>query len=510
MKISRPYYYLPFTIYYLLFTVYNTIMNIPREIQIIIEKLEKSGFEAYIVGGCVRDFLLKKTPKDWDITTDTKPEEIQKIFPKSFYNNKFGTVTVINKDTKDETLKNIEITTYRIEAKYSDKRHPDKIEFTLRLEDDLARRDFTINAMAIKITNYQLPITNYQIIDLFSGQEDLKNKIIRAVGDPNKRFNEDALRMLRAVRFSSELDFEIEKNTFKAIKKNSELLKLISQERIRDELKKIILSGKPSEGIELLRKSGLLKYIIPELELGVGVSQNRHHIYTIYEHCLLSLKYCPSKKLETRLAALLHDIAKPQTKAGVGPNSTFYNHDFLGAKFSRRILKRLKFPGKIVDKVSLLVKNHMFYYNVDEVSEAGVRRLIRRTGKENLKDLMDLRIADRLGSGVPKAKPYKLRHLEYLIEKVSKDPISPKMLKVNGRDIMKILDISPSPKIGAILKVLLSEAIEDPAKNTKEYLEKRVKELNKLSPEEIRKSEKIIEERKEEEDLKDKKKFWVK
>ena len=345
---------------------------------------------------------------------------------------------------------------------------------------------------------------------MFSGQEDLKNKIIRAVGDPNKRFNEDALRMLRAVRFSSELDFEIEKNTFKAIKKNSELLKLISQERIRDELKKIILSDKPSEGIELLRKSGLLKYIIPELELGVGVSQNRHHIYTIYEHCLLSLKYCPSKKLETRLAALLHDIAKPQTKAGVGPNSTFYNHDFLGAKFSRRILKRLKFPGKIVDKVSLLVKNHMFYYNVDEVSEAGVRRLIRRVGKENLKDLMDLRIADRLGSGVPKAKPYKLRHLEYLIEKVSKDPISPKMLKVNGRDIMKILDINPSPKIGAILKVLLSEVIEDPAKNTKEYLEKRVKELNKLSPEEIRKSEKIIEERKEEEDLKDKKKFWVK
>jgi putative nucleotidyltransferase with HDIG domain len=316
--------------------------------------------------------------------------------------------------------------------------------------------------------------------------------------------------MLRAVRFSSQLGFEIEKNTFSAIQKNSGLLKFVSQERIRDEFEKIILSDRAYEGVELLRVSGLLSFIVPELEKGIGVSQNRHHIYTIYEHLVLSLKHCPSKKLEVRLAALFHDIAKPQTKAGTGPDSTFYNHDYVGAKFARKILTRLKFPNKIIEKVSLLVKNHMFYYNVDEVSEAGVRRLIRRTGKENLKDLMDLRIADRLGSGVPKAKPYKLRHLEYLIEKVSKDPISAKMLKVNGQDIMKILDIKPSPKVGAILKVLLSEVIEDPKKNTKKYLEKRVKELNKLSAEEIKKSEKVIEERKEEEDLKDKKKFWVK
>ena len=485
-------------------------MKIPDEIQSITEKIEERGFEAYIVGGCVRDFLLGKNPKDWDITTNAKPEEIQKIFPASFYNNKFGTVTVVDKNAKDENLRNIEITTYRIDANYSDKRHPDKIEFTPNLKDDLARRDFTINAIAKQVESRKSKVKSQRIIDLFGGQEDLENKIIRAVGNADERFSEDALRMLRAARFSSELNFEIEKGTFEAIKKNSALLKFVSQERIRDELEKIILSDKPSEGIELLRKSGLLKYIIPELELGVGVSQNHHHIYTIYEHCLLSLKYCPSEKLEVRLASLLHDIAKPQTKSGTGPNSTFYNHDFIGAKFSKKILKRLKFPGKTVDKISLLVRNHMFYYNVDEVSEAGVRRLIRRTGKENLKDLMDLRIADRLGSGVPKAKPYKLRHLEYLIEKVSKDPISPKMLKVNGQDIIKILDIEPSPKIGAILKVLLSEVIEDPLKNTKKYLEKRVRELNKLSPEEIKQSEKIIEEKKEEEDLKDKEKFWVK
>ncbi|MCK4891588.1 MAG: HD domain-containing protein, partial [Candidatus Pacebacteria bacterium] len=384
--------------------------KIPKEIQIIIKKLKKGGFEAYVVGGPVRDFLLGKMPKDWDITTNAKPEEIQKIFPNNFCNNIFGTVTVVDKNTKNDNLNNIEITTYRIDVGYSDKRHPDKIQFTSKLEEDLARRDFTINAMALKITNYEL-------IDLFGGKEDLKNKIIKAVGDSDERFTEDALRMLRAVRFSSQLGFEIEKNTFRAIQKNSELLKFVSQERICDEFEKIILSDRAYEGVELLRKLKLLKYVVPELEYGIGVSQNRHHIYTIYEHCVLSLKHCPSKKLEVRLASLFHDIAKPQTKAGTGPDSTFYNHDFVGAKFAKKILTRLKFSNKIIEKVSLLVKNHMFYYNVDEVSEAGVRRLIKRTGKENLKDLMDLRIADRLGSGVPKAKPYKLRHLEYLIEK---------------------------------------------------------------------------------------------
>jgi len=499
-------------------------MDIPQEIKSIISRLEKSGFEAYVVGGPVRDFLLGKIPKDWDITTNAEPEEIQKIFPESFYNNKFGTVTVVNKETEDEKLRNVEITTYRIDAGYSDKRHPDEVKFTPNLKEDLSRRDFTVNAMAIGVKSQKFVKSiksmefekhlkskdNYEIIDLFFGQEDLKNKIIRAVGNPDERFKEDALRMLRAVRFACQLDFEIEKDTFKAIQKNKDLMKFVSCERIRDEFEKIILSGKAYEGIELLRESGLLKYIIPELEKGIGVSQNRHHIYTIYEHSVLSLKHCPSKKLEVRLASLFHDIAKPQTKAGIGQDSTFYNHDYLGAKFAKKILARLKFPNKTIEKVSLLVKNHMFFYSVDEVSEAGVRRLIKRTGKENLKDLMDLRIADRLGSGVPKAKPYKLRHLEYLIEKVSKDPISAKMLKINGQDIMKILNAKPGPKIGAILKVLLSEVIEDPKKNTKEYLEKRTKELNKLSAEEIQKSEKVIEEKKEEEDLKDKKKFWVK
>ncbi len=467
--------------------------------------MEKAGFEAYVVGGPVRDFLMNKEPKDWDLTTSAKPEEIQKIFPNNFYNNTFGTVTITDKEDPEENLRNIEITTYRTEKGYSDGRHPDEVQFTPSLEEDLKRRDFTINAMALRETE-----DKQDIVDIFNGRNDLAKKTIKTVGGPDERFGEDALRMMRAIRFAVQLDFEIEEKTFESIQKNSENIKKISIERVRDEFIKIILSDDPSRGIELLRKSLLLRYIIPELEEGVGMAQNKHHIYNIYDHLILALKNCPSEKLEVRLAALFHDIAKPRTKAGKGIDSTFYNHDYVGARIVEKIMRRLKFPEKRVKKTVHLVKNHMFYYNTGEVSEAGVRRLLSRVGKENMKDLMDLRIADRLGSGTPKAKPYKLRHLEYLIEKVSKDPISPKMLKIDGKKIMEILEVKPGPKIGAILKVLLAEIIEDPKKNEIKYLEDRVKELNKLTLEEIKKSEKIIEEKKEEEDLKDKNKFWVK
>jgi poly(A) polymerase/tRNA nucleotidyltransferase (CCA-adding enzyme) len=480
-------------------------MEIPEEIKAIIIKLEAAGHEAFVVGGPVRDFLMGKTPKDWDMTTDATPQELQQLFPHNFYNNDFGTVTVIHESPSAEALKTVEITTYRTESAYTDHRHPDKVEFTPSLEEDLKRRDFTINAMALRLHEGQ-----EEIIDLFGGRSDLEAGLIRAVGSPDERFGEDALRMLRAVRFAVQLGFTIEEETFASIYRQKALLERISQERVRDELVKIILSDRPKEGIELLQESGLLRFIIPELEAGIGMAQNRHHVYTIYEHLLRTLQACPSRKLEVRLAALFHDIAKPQTKAGQGPDSTFYNHDYVGAKITSKILRRLRFSNHVVDQTTLLVKNHMFYYNTGEVSEAGVRRLIKRVGQENLKDLLDLRIADRIGSGTPKGKPYKLRHLEYLIEKVSKDPISPKMLKIGGEDIMTLLGIGPGPKVGAILKVLLAEIIEDPSRNTKEYLEERTRGLYELPLEEIRKSEKIIEEKKEEEDLKDKNKFWVK
>ena len=478
-------------------------MKLPKEIKSVLNKLEKAGFESYAVGGCVRDLLLDKKPNDWDITTKAQPEQIQKIFLDSFYKNKFGTVTVKTK-SKDTALKEIEITTFRTEQKYTDKRHPDKIQFADTLEKDLSRRDFTINALALN--------SKEKIIDLFDGQNDLKKKIIRAVGKPDDRFNEDALRMLRAVRLAMELNFKIEPKTFKAIKKNSVWLQAIAKERIRDELIKMILSDESDKAIEQLRESGLLKYIIPELEKGVGISQNRHHIYTIYQHSVLSLKFAAKRKynLEVRLAALFHDIAKPQTKRGKGPTATFYNHDYVGAKFAASILQRLKFPKKNIEKVVTLVRNHMFVYGVDEVTETGVRRLLRRVGPENIKDLIDLRVADRLGSGCPKAIPYKLRHLKYIIEKVSKDPISVKMLKINGDDLMEILKIKPCPKLGLILQGLLSEALEDPKLNTKQKLAKRAKELNKLSDAELQSKIKKVKEKKEEVDLKMKGKYWVK
>lgn len=478
-------------------------MKLPSEIKSILNKLDKKDFEAYAVGGCVRDILLKQKPKDWDITTKAKPEQIQKIFPDSFYQNKFGTVTVKTK-SKDSTLKEIEITTFRTEQKYTDKRHPDKISFTTDLKEDLARRDFTINALALDKKG--------EIIDLFDGQKDLKKKIIRAVGQPADRFNEDALRMLRAIRLAVELNFKIEPKTLVAIQKNAGWLQAMAKERIRDELIRMMVSVQPNQAIESLRETKLLKYIIPELEKGVGVSQNRHHIYTIYQHSILSLKFASQRKynLEVRLAALFHDIAKPQTKVGEGPESTFYNHDQLGAKFAIRILGRLKFPKKTIEKVALLIRNHMFVYGVDEVTEAGVRRLLRRVGLKNIKDLINLRVTDRLGSGCPKAVPYKLRHLEYLIEKVSQDPISVKMLKINGHDLMKILKIEAGPKIGLILNALLAEVLEEPKLNNKQKLSQRAKELNKLSAQELKQKDRKIKEKKEEIDLEIKGKHWVK
>lgn len=498
------------------------IKKIPQQVIEVLKKIEEAGYEAYIVGGCVRDLIMDIEPKDWDLTTNAKPEKNLEIFPDSFYENEFGTVGVkvekfinngfMNPDRGHDV---IEVTTYRIETTYSDRRRPDEIKFAETLEEDLSRRDFAMNALALRITNYtKVRIggkDNFEIVDLFKGRDDIANRRIRAVGDADERFNEDALRMMRAVRFHAQLGFGIEKKTLEAIKKNSKLISCVALERIKDELTKIILSNNPAEGIDMLHKTGLLEYVIPELEQGVGVAQNRHHIYTIYKHLLLSLKYCPSKKLEVRLAALLHDIAKPQTKRGEGPYATFYNHDHVGARVARKILTRLRFSNDVIEKVVLLIDNHMFYYNPEEVGEASVRRLIKKVGLENLKDLMDVRISDRLGSGVPKAKPYKLRHLEYMIEKVSQDAVSVKMLKINGNDLMKELSIAPGPKIGAILDVLLAEVIEDASKNEREILLARAKELMNEELNSLREMAKEkIEEKKEEDDREIKSKHWVK
>lgn len=471
--------------------------NIPEEILNIAEKLEKNNFQTYLVGGCVRDLLMGREPKDWDITTDAKPQEIQKIFPESVYENKFGTVA-IKTGSENEKLKIVEITTFRIEGKYTDKRHPDEVKFAKTIEEDLARRDFTINAIALALTNNKQLIS--KLVDPFNGQADIKNKIIRTVGNPIDRFNEDALRLMRAIRFSVQLNFEIEEKTFKAIKKEAGLIEMIAKERIRDEFIKIIMASLAKKGIELLEESDLLKYIVPELREGINTGQNKHHIYTVWEHNLRALNYAVEKKysLEIRLASLFHDVGKPKTKVGEGLDCTFYNHEIIGAKMAAIILDRLCFSKNFAEKVVHLVRCHLFYYNVGEVTEAGVRRFLRRVGPENVDDLIKVREADRIGSGVPKAIPYKLRHLLFMIDKVKRDPVSAKMLKINGEDVMEILKIKPGPKIGKILSVLLDEVIENPQKNSKEDLKFRIGELGKLSDDELENLAKQAKEKKEE------------
>lgn len=487
-------------------------MKIPQEVQFAINKLKENRYEAYVVGGCVRDLLRGVEPQDWDIATDARPEKIGKIFLKSFADNKFGTVTVLT-GSKDPRLKEIEITPFRIDEKYTDKRHPDKISWAKTIEEDLARRDFTVNALALSEVKGMA-----KIIDPYEGQKDLKNKVIRAVGKAKDRFNEDALRMLRAVRFAVSLEpptWQIEEKTGQGIKKNAHLLEFISKERIRDELVKIIMSPQGARGIEILRKLGLLKYIIPELEEGFGIEQNKHHIYQVYQHALLSLNYACQNNFSfpVRMAAFLHDIGKPRVKEGEGPDATFYNHEIVGTKITCQILQRLRFPKKDIEKIAKLVRCHLFYYNVEEVGESSVRRLLRKVGPEDIEALLQVRMADRIGSAVPKAEPYKLRHLKYMFEKVSRDPISVKMLKVDGKDVIRILNIQPGPKIGQVLSYLLEQVLNDPKKNKKSFLEKEVKKLTKLPDTELeklaQKAKREIEKIETKRDEMTKKKYWV-
>ena len=489
-------------------------MQIPPEVKIIINKLKKHGFEAFVVGGCVRDLLRGGDPKDWDVATSAKPEEIQKVFPKSFYENKFLTVTV-QTGSKDPATKEVEITTYRSESKYTDKRHPDEVKFAKNIQEDLARRDFTINAVALEVSG----LKTLKVIDPFGGEHDLKDKIIRAVGVAQDRFSEDALRMMRAVRFATTLDFTIEGKTAIAIKKNASLLKAISKERIRDELVKIIMADKAAQGIEMLRELGLLKHIMPELEEGIGVT-NRPKIFTIWEHNLKALEYGAKTRFspEVCLIALMHDIGKPRAKGPMKNEEwTFYGHDMIGSKMAAEILTRLHFSSDFVKKAAILIRWHLFKYDPDEgITDSSVRRLIRNVGAENMADLVKIRICDRMGMGVPKAVPYRLRHFQFRVEKIlrEEEAPTPKMLKIRGDDIMRILGIEPGPRIGQIIEVLMQEVIDEPKKNNSEYLESRVKELGGLSSDELKKiaseAEEKVELAEDERISKIKSKYWVK
>ncbi|HNW55795.1 MAG TPA: HD domain-containing protein, partial [bacterium] len=469
----------------------NPAKKLPSFVQQALIALENKDFEAFVVGGCVRDILMGSEPKDWDITTNARPEETLKIFADSKYENDFGTVIVPFHDIENVPV--VEITTYRSESNYDDHRHPSEVCFEDKLENDLSRRDFTINAMAMSLSG--------DIVDYYGGQKDLDKKVIRTVGEPLDRFKEDALRLLRAIRFSGRFGFTIEPKTERAMVKLAGSIKFIAKERVRDEITKILAGPNPYYGFKKLYETKLLQYILPELTDGYGIEQNHHHVYTIFEHNLLSLKHCPSNDPMVRLAALLHDIGKTKAKKTISGQVTFYNHEYISAKQTKKIMERLRFSNQDTDRVVNLVRNHMFYYNVGEVTEASVRRLIAKTGEQNLADLIDLRIADRLGSGTVKAKPYKLRHLEYMFDKVRHDPVSVKMLKINGHDLMTEFKLAPGPQIGAILDVILADVIENPALNEHQALLNLVEPLTKLDLAELRqRAKEVIAEERQAED----------
>lgn len=451
------------------------IKLIPEEILKIYKKIQESNFEIYLVGGCVRNMLLKRPVKDWDMTTNATPEQILKVFPKSFYDNKFGTVGIPIEE------KVIEITTFRTEKGYSDKRRPDSVEWGKTIEEDLARRDFTINAIAMQCHPEQGEGSQTTLIDPFSGQQDIKDKIIRAVGNPKERFKEDALRLLRAIRIATELSFTIDEDTWKEITYDAPLIKEVSGERIRIELLRILESNNLYEGIMLLKDSNLMNYVFPELIEGIGISQarpGRHHTDDVFTHNVLSLKFCPSTDPIVRFAALLHDVGKPKVMSKDKDDLViFHNHEVAGANIADKICERLMFSKIDKERIVSLIRWHMFGVNENQTDSA-IRRFIRKIGVENVKDMMDIRIADRLGSGRP-ADSWRFKLFKTKVEEQLKPAkFSINDLAIDGNDIMTELKIKPGPKIGEILQKLFLEVDEDLAKNNKEFLLKMLKGLD--------------------------------
>lgn len=441
-------------------------MKIPVTIKNFAKVFHKQGYQLFLVGGALRDNLLGGENTDYDFATDALPEDVMKIFrhvvPVGIAH---GTVLVLFEGGE------FEVTTFRTEGTYSDNRRPDKVTFVPTIEEDLKRRDFTINAFAYDVTGNKF-------IDNFNGKEDLKKQVIRAIGKPEERFDEDALRMLRACRFASKLDFTIDEPTLEAITAKADLIKNISVERIRDELIKIMKSGKPSIAIEYMRVSGLLKHILPDLLDGYKVDQNRFHKFDVYHHNLYSCDAAPADNVIVRFAALFHDIAKPRTRrAKEDDENSFYNHEIIGGRMAYRILKGLKFSNDQVNRITHLIKHHMFYYT-HEWTDGAVRRFIRKVGIEQMSDLFLLRDADRAGNGtkqgIPKAFLDFKDKIEEILEKDSVLKVTD--LKINGNDLMVTLQLKPGPMIGEILNHLLELVLDNPELNTEEELFESAKE----------------------------------
>jgi len=449
--------------------------KIPDQVWKVFQKFTDAGYEIYLVGGAVRNLLWGKTPTNCDFTTNAHPEVIQSLFLDSFYDNVFGTVGLaIKRGKKQETY---EITTYRGERGYGDHRHPSRIWWGKSLEEDLKRRELTVSAFVIgPKKNLPSGPESLELIDLFEGRKDFEKKIIRAVGNPQQRFKEDALRMLRAIRLATQLSFTIEPVTFEAIQKNAHLINKISKERIREELLKILASDFPADGITLLLSSSLLQYLIPELLKGYGLSQKGHHLYDVWTHSVESLRHCPSKDPIVRLATLIHDIGKPYVVKGKGKNRTFYNHEMVSTKIAQNLAERLKFSNKDKEKLVTLVRWHQFTCD-ERQTDSAIRRFIRNVGQQNLNDILALRIGDRLGGGA-KETSWRLEKFKQRLIEVQKQPFTVADLKVNGHEVMKILGLKPGPKVGEILEKLFEKVVEGKLKNQKRILLKEIQKLD--------------------------------
>jgi len=456
--------------------------RVPKEVREVAEGLRMAGFEAYLVGGCVRDLLLDRTPKDWDITTNAKPEDIQHVFPESFYENDFGTVGV-KTGSEDDRLAVVEITPYRTESGYSDKRRPDAVTFGNNLEEDLARRDFTVNAIAYDESKGQL-------VDPYQGQKDIQQKVLKTVGIPADRFEEDALRLMRAVRLVAELGFALDADTAAAIAEKAPNLKHVSRERVRDEFVRILMSDQPMQALVLAQQLGILEYISPELTKGIGIEQNQAHSYDVFGHLMRALQHAADKgwSFDIRLAALFHDVSKPETRRWSDEKNdwTFHGHEVVGSRITKRVLEDLRFSRETIDKVTKLVRWHMFFTDPEQITLSAVRRIIRNVGEENIWDLMDLRICDRIGTGRPKEQPFRFRKYKAMVEEALRDPISVGMLKTDGNRLKTEFAVPFGPRIGWILNALLDDVLNDPSLNSLEYLDSRTKELIQLSDEELK------------------------
>lgn len=462
-------------------------ISVPAEVTQITNRLHSAGYEVYVVGGCVRDILRGATPKDWDITTNATPEEILDVFDHAHYDNNYGTVRIVN-DTEKPHLKTVEITTYRTETGYTDNRHPDQIEFAESISEDLRRRDFTINALALNMEHVSrdntVVVTPETLVDEHGGLVDLQKRRLRAVGDPKERFREDALRIMRGIRFAAQLSLEIDSDTHEAMRAEVKRLNDVAAERIRDEFEKIIMCDNPKIGLDVANKVGALEIFIPELTDTVEVEQNQAHSYNLWEHLTRALQTAADKgwPLHIRLAALFHDIAKVHTKEWSEERQdwSFHNHEVVGEQVTKDILERLKFPNKLVSQVTNLVRWHMFFSDTDEITHSAVRRLIRNVGKDNIWDLMKLRRADRLGMGRPKEEPYRLRKYQSMIEEVIRDPVSVETLAIDGNDVIRETEEEPGPRIGWILHALLDNVLDNPQINEKDTLIGLAHKLSKL------------------------------